>query len=172
MPKYYATRVVDPKLFMLNMCNIPQGYHIAADYLQCSRPPLYLNHLNTQSEASDWDDKIANIMKRSVWYEAEGTNGHVSTGMYHRLYLEWFDGVSLPPLYRVPNFTKFSGSNSVSIVVHVGQYLMRCVEISTHYPLTVRLFPLSLFESAFTWFTSLAPISFNRWANLEKKFLK
>jgi hypothetical protein len=72
MPKYYATRVVDPKLFTPNLCNIPHDYHIAADYLQCWMPPLYLNHLSTQSEANDWDDKIADIMKRSVWYEEEG----------------------------------------------------------------------------------------------------
>jgi hypothetical protein len=32
MPKYYATKDVDPKLFTANQDIIPQGYHIAVDY--------------------------------------------------------------------------------------------------------------------------------------------
>jgi hypothetical protein len=80
--------------------------------------------------------------------------------------------VSLSPLYRVPDFTKFSGSDNVSTVEHVGRYLAQCGEISTHDPSTVILFALLLSGPAFNWFTSLLPNSVNGWANLEKKFHK
>jgi hypothetical protein len=41
-----------------------------------------------------------------------------------------------------------------------------------HDPPMVRLFPLSLSESAFAWFTSLPTNSINGWADLDKKFHK
>jgi hypothetical protein len=80
--------------------------------------------------------------------------------------------VSLPPLYRVLDFTKFSDSDNVSTIEHVSQYLTQCGEISTHDPSTTTLFALLLSGSAFNWFTSLLPNSINVWADLEKKFHK
>jgi hypothetical protein len=45
-------------------------------------------------------------------------------------------------------------------------------DISVHDVLIVRLFPLSLFGSAFAWFTSLPPNSISGWTNMEKRFPK
>jgi hypothetical protein len=43
-------------------------------------------------------------------------------------------------------------------------------EASANDVLKLRMFPLSLSSTAFTWFTSLAPNSIFTWAQLEQKF--
>jgi hypothetical protein len=53
---------------------------------------------------------------------------------------------------------------------HVGQFILQCGEASANDALKLRMFPLSLFGTAFTWFTSLAPNFIFTWAQLEQKF--
>jgi hypothetical protein len=108
------------------------------------RVTLHPNHLNIQPEANNWANKIAHIMK-----EQFGLKSKEQTGAYQCSYPEWFDRVSLPPQYRVPDFTKFFDSDNVSIVEHVGRYLAWYGKISTHNPMMVKLFPLSFSRSAF-----------------------
>ena len=50
------------------------------------------------------------------------------------------------------------------------RFLAQCGEASAVDTLRVRLFPLSLFGSTFTWFSSLPYNSSNGWADLEKQF--
>ena len=52
----------------------------------------------------------------------------------------------------------------------MGQFLAQCSEFGNSDVYRVRLFPLSLSSTAFTWFTSLAPNSITSWAQLEEKF--
>jgi hypothetical protein len=54
--------------------------------------------------------------------------------------------------------------------MHVGQFILQCGEVSANNTLKLRMFPLSLSGTAFTWFTSLAPNSIFIWAQLEQKF--
>jgi DNA-binding response OmpR family regulator len=70
----------------------------------------------------------------------------------------------------MPYFVKFSGGDSRTTLEHVGQFLLQCGDASSSDALCLRLFPLSLSGTAFTWFTSLAPNSVHTWAQLEQKF--
>ena len=45
------------------------------------------------------------------------------TFSYKRLYLEWYDLVTLPTNYRLPEFAKFTGQDSTSTIEHVSLYL-------------------------------------------------
>nr|AAU44286.1 putative polyprotein [Oryza sativa Japonica Group] len=85
-------------------------------------------------------------------------------------YPEWFERVPLPSGYKVPDFSKFSGQDNVSTYEHISRFLAQSGEASTIDALRVRLFPLSLSGSAFTWFSSLPYNSVNSWADLEKQF--
>lgn len=54
---------------------------------------------------------------------------------------------------------------------HVGQFTtIQCGETNFNDILKTRLFPLSLSDAAFTWFTSLPPNSLYSWSQLEKRF--
>jgi hypothetical protein len=52
---------------------------------------------------------------------------------------------------------------------HVGKFILYCGEASANNTLKLRMFPLSLSGTAFTWFTSLTPNSVFTWAQLEQK---
>ncbi len=70
----------------------------------------------------------------------------------------------------VLDFSKFLGQDIVSTYEHISRFLAQCGETSTIDALRVRLFPLYLSRSAFTWFSSLPYNSVNSWADLEKQF--
>jgi hypothetical protein len=89
---------------------------------------------------------------------------------YHKSYPEYFDTVPYPRGFRVPDFVKFIGDDSRMIYEHIGQYLVQINHVGINDVHQIRLFSLSLFGAAFSWFTSLAPNSVNTWAGLEEKF--
>jgi hypothetical protein len=51
--------------------------------------------------------------------------------------------------------------------VHVGQFILQCDEANANDALKLKIFPLSLFDTTFTWFTSFAHNSIFTWAQLE-----
>jgi hypothetical protein len=108
---------------------------------------------------------IADVMR-----EQFGLKRKDAGNLYRHPYPEWFERVQLPNRYKVPDFSKFSGQDSVSTYEHVSRFLAQCGEASATDALRVRLFPLSLSGSAFTWFSSLPYNSINSWADLEKQF--
>jgi hypothetical protein len=84
---------------------------------------------------------------------------------------EWYYRVILPPRVKPPTeFTKFSGQDDTSTVMHIARYLMQLGEASADEAFRVRYFPLSLTGSAFQWFTSLPPQLVGTWRELEQKF--
>ena len=89
---------------------------------------------------------------------------------YSKPYPSEYDLIPLPPKYRLPKFTKFSGSEGTSSIEHVSRYLTQLGMISVSDPLRVRFFCLSLTGSAFGWYTSLAPDSICTWRQLEDQF--
>jgi len=89
---------------------------------------------------------------------------------YSKPYPSEYDLISLPPKYRLPKFTKFSGSEGASSIEHVSRYLTQLGMISVSDPLRVRFFCQSLTGSAFGWYTSLAPDSIRTWRQLEDQF--
>src|ERR1041385_5584376 len=64
----------------------------------------------------------------------------------------------------------FTGEHGRTTYEHVGQFLAQCSEFDNSDIYRVRLSPLSLSSTAFTWFTSLAPNAITSWAQLEEKF--
>jgi hypothetical protein len=86
------------------------------------------------------------------------------------LYPNHYDQLPYPRGYRVLEFSKFSGDNGKTTLEHVGQFILQCGEASANDALKLRMFPLSLNGTVFTWFTSLAPNSILTWAQLKQKF--
>jgi hypothetical protein len=63
-----------------------------------------------------------------------------------------------------------SGEDGKSTLEYISQFILQCGEASANDALKLKMFPLSLSVTAFTWFTSLAPNSIFTWAKLEQKF--
>jgi hypothetical protein len=59
---------------------------------------------------------------------------------YTKLYPNDYDLIPLPPKYRLPEFTKFSGAEGSSSIEHVSRYLVQLGMISMSDPLRVRFF--------------------------------
>jgi hypothetical protein len=89
---------------------------------------------------------------------------------YTKPYPSEYDLIPLPPKYRLPEFTKFSGSEGSSSVEHVSRYLAQLGMILVSDPLRVRFFSQSLTGPAFGWYTSLGPDSIRTWKQLEEQF--
>jgi hypothetical protein len=68
---------------------------------------------------------------------------------YTKSYPSDYDLIPLPPMYRLPEFTKFNGSEGSSSIEHVSRYLAQLGMISVLDPLRVRFFSQSLTGSAF-----------------------
>ena len=75
-----------------------------------------------------------------------------------------------PDGFRIPEYVNFIGEDGRTTFEHVRQFLAQCSQVGTSDVYRVKLFPLSLSGTAFTWFTSLAPNSISTWAQLEQKF--
>jgi hypothetical protein len=89
---------------------------------------------------------------------------------YTKPYPSEYDLIPLPPKYRLPKFTKFSGAEGSSSIEHVSRYLAQLGFISVSDPLRVRFFSQSLTGPAFGWYTSLGPDSIRTWKQLEERF--
>ncbi|KAK1626281.1 hypothetical protein QYE76_000596 [Lolium multiflorum] len=89
---------------------------------------------------------------------------------YTKPYPNEYELIPLPPKYRLPDFTKFSGSDGASSIEHVSRYLAQLGMISASDALRVRFFSQSLTGSAFGWYTSLPPNSVQTWKQMEERF--
>jgi hypothetical protein len=89
---------------------------------------------------------------------------------YTKPYPSDYDLIPLPPKYRLPNFTKFNGSEGSSSIEHMSRYLAQQGMISVLDPLRVRFFSQSLTGPAFGWYTSLGSDSIRTWMQLEEQF--
>src|SRR4051812_16888333 len=89
---------------------------------------------------------------------------------YSKPYPHEYDLIPLLPKYRLPEFTKFNGSEGASSVEHVSRYLAQLGVASASDPLCVRFFAQSLTGPAFGWYTSLPPDSIRTWKQLEEQF--
>jgi hypothetical protein len=89
---------------------------------------------------------------------------------YGRPYDSRFDHHPYPQGTRIPEFAKFSGDQGKSTHKHICQFLTQLGELADTEAFHVRLFSLSLTETAFTWYATLPPNSILSWGNLEQKF--
>jgi hypothetical protein len=102
--------------------------------------------------------------------EHYGIEPTVRTHMYHKPYPEIYDSYSYPPGFRVPKFVKSTREYNRTTWEHVSQFLAQMGEASLADYLKVRLFSMSLFDIAFSWFSALPPGSILAWAHLEQRF--
>jgi hypothetical protein len=106
----------------------------------------------------------------TILHESFGIEPKCRGRVYQKAYLDYYDQLPYPRGYRVPEFSNFSEEDGKTTLDHVGQFILQCGEGSANDALKLRMFTLSLFGTAFTWFTSLAPNSVFTWAQLEQKF--
>jgi hypothetical protein len=119
------------------------------------------------TDPNNLTNQLATILCESFGIEPKGW-----VCVYQKSYLDYYDQLLYPRGYRVLEFSKFSGEDSKTTLEHVGQFILQCGEASANDALKLRMFPLSLSATTFTWFTSLAPNSIFTWAQLEQKFHK
>jgi hypothetical protein len=100
---------------------------------------------------------LATILRESFDIEPKG-RGYIYQKTYQLPY---------PRGYRVPEFSNFSGEDDKTKLEHVGQFILQCSAVSANDALKLRMFPLSLSDTAFTWFTSLTPHSIFTWSQIE-----
>jgi hypothetical protein len=164
---YYQNVAYGPSINPIGN-RVPQGSvpnrHVAgAQGALCSAP--FVTPVTYDGEAfENVREQVARTL-REFGFEPKG-----HTRSYKKPYLDFFDTVTYPRGFRIPDFVKFLGDDSKTTYEHVGQYLAQVNDIGITDAHKVKLFPLSLSSTAFNWFTSLAPNSINTWACLEKKF--
>jgi hypothetical protein len=107
-------------------------------------------------------NQLAAILRESFSIEPKGR-----VRVYQKLYPNYYDQLPYPRGYRVLEFSKFSGEDDKTTLEHVGQFILQCEEASANDAIKLRMFPLSLYSTAFTWFTSFAPNSIFICAQLE-----
>jgi hypothetical protein len=76
---------------------------------------------------------------------------------YQKLYPEYFDVIPCPRGFWVPDLAKSTG------------FLKQVNDVGITDVNKIRMFPLSLIEAAFNWFTSLPRNSIESWVSLEQK---
>jgi hypothetical protein len=99
-------------------------------------------------------NQLATILSESFGIEPKG-RGRI----YQKSYPDYYDQLLYPKGYRVPEFAKFSGVDGKTTLEHIGQFILQYGEASANDILKLRMFPLSLYGTAFTWFIFLAPNS-------------
>jgi hypothetical protein len=102
------------------------------------------------AQVNQFLEQISDMMQRQFGLRPKNDGMH-----YRKPYLEYFDQVQLPHRYKIPDFTKFTGTDSVSTREHISRYIVQLGEATSVQELKVQLFPLSLSGSAFSWFSSL-----------------
>jgi hypothetical protein len=181
---------VDHQFFSEPPKEIPYGYMCA--YIPNSNNPVYLAQRAVGGISGIDADKQAWLAKYAIGLSHDST--HLAPGVqivdqistilrdqfgilpkrraigYTNPYPSEYDLIPLPPKYRLPVFTKFSGSEGSSSIEHVSRYLAQLGMISVSDPLRVRFFSQSLTGPAFRWYTSLGPDSIRTWKQLEEQF--
>jgi hypothetical protein len=112
-------------------------------------------------------NQLATILRESFGIEPKGR-----WRVYQKSYPDYYDQLHYPRGYIVPEFAKFSEEDGKTILEYVGQFILQCGVTSANDALKLRMFPLSLSGTAFTWFSSLTLNSIFTWVQLEQKFHK
>ena len=71
--------------------------------------------INPNSHADELLLKVTEMMKNQFVLKPKGL-----TFSYKRPYLEWYDLAALPTNYRLLEFTKFTGQDSMRTIEHVS----------------------------------------------------
>ena len=88
------------------------------------------------------DNNLAAMVERIM--AQNGVNFGLRRPNYTSPLSEYILQSELPPRWKVPKFTKFSGDTTESTVEHVARYLMEVGEISNNENLRIKYFPSAL----------------------------
>ena len=117
-PNIYNQRLQVANQQRTQQIEIPQGYHYGIDYntlhmipnlgyqgTQNFNPQIGQQlQRNSNSNADELLLRVTEMMKNQFGLKPKG-----QTFSYKRPYLEWYDLVTLPRNYRLPDFAKFTG---------------------------------------------------------------
>ena len=68
-----------------------------------------------------------------------------------------------PTVYRIPDFSFFSGEDDQSTLEHVARFTVQLANYENFYHFKLKLFPSSLTRATFTWYTTLPRNSIQSW---------
>ena len=122
-PYVYNQRLQAASQQRTQQIEIPQGYHYGTDYntIHMMPNPRYQStrdfnaqmgqqvQRNPNSNADKLLLRVTEIMKNQFGLKPKGL-----TFSYKRSYTEWYDLVTLPTNYRLPEFAKFTGQDSTT----------------------------------------------------------
>jgi hypothetical protein len=126
-------------------------------------PPT--NLMDGRSMAERIRDEVAGMFKDKLGVSVSSTGQ-----LYQKPYTHQFDTVPYPQGTRIPDFSRFSDEGGKSTHEHISQFIAHLGELANREAYCVRLFSLSLVDTAFAWYTALPPNSINSWEELERKF--
>jgi hypothetical protein len=101
------------------------------------------NRENNRGMTDDVRDQITRTL-REFGFTPKGC-----ARVYQKSYPEYFDTIPYPWVFRVPDFIKFTSDDTRTTYVHVGQFVSQVNNIDITDVHKVRLFPLSLSNTAF-----------------------
>jgi hypothetical protein len=112
-------------------------------------------------EFNKFKEDLANVVKTKLGVDIGNTN------LYKKPNDAEFHNVPVPRDWGMPDLIKFSGDDERTTWEQFCQYTAQLGEACACNALKVCLFSLSLMETAFAWFSSLAPGSIISWDMLE-----
>jgi len=124
-------------------------------------PILDDRHAAPIASITDFNDSLNRFMEelsRSL-EEILGVQNEPSCTTYRKPYPSHFDFITALDGWKVPDFYKFSGDNSKSIMEHISMFLAQLGEASAYDFMKVRNFSLSLTSTSFAWLTALPSCS-------------
>ena len=151
------------------------GYLQQTPYTQPNHAPQMPNSssANVQRPNNSYFNQILEKHKKDLavmFKETFGVELKDKTLVCQKPYPESFDSIPYPQNFRVPEFIKFTGEDSRTTWEHVSQFNAQMGTYGSLDHLKIRMFPLSLSGTAFSWFSALAPNSVQTWSQLERKF--
>lgn len=140
---------------------IPDQVFDAPIHAQNRNAPHHLNFVNHTSaqqnlnwaEFTRFKEELASVIRNKLGVDFGNTR------LYQKSYDATFDIVPFPNGWRMPDFIKFSGDDERTTWEHISQYIAQLAKKGNWSAIRVRLFSLSLTNTAFAWFSSLAPDS-------------
>jgi len=115
---------------------------------------------NYQADFSRFKEYLAGVLKTKLGIDMG------SSRLYQKPCPPEFDFVSYPASWRIPEFIKFNGDDSLTTWEHVSQYILQLGEAGLNDDLRISSFSLLLNGTAFSWFSSLTPSSILNWNQL------
>ena len=99
-----------------------------ASSLRHSTPPNFAQPSNTPiANRPNADDVGSGSIKEEVikiFRQTFGIEPKVKYWFYQRLYPENYDYVAYPQGFKIPEFVKYTGDDSRTILEHIGQFII------------------------------------------------